>query len=233
MGCPIDTILVPQGVEHQAVQKGLRQLGRSHPKVLAIPVGPVPLRQFLTQAVKTGAMVQSGVLILGLCGSLTHRQRVGEVVIYDHCIVQTQLSEKLLQPCDPVLTQWVGQQLHSSRSVVALTSDRVIHRAREKQQLAQAYGAEVVDMEGFAALQVLTEAEIPVAMVRVVSDDCDHDLPDLSAAFDAEGQLQPLPLAVQFLRHPIAAVRLVRGSLQGLRVLEQVTAQLFLEPDQF
>jgi hypothetical protein len=117
--------------------------------------------------------------------------------------------------------------------VVALTSDRVIHWAREKQQLAKAYGAEVVDMEGFAALQVLTEAGIPVAMVRVVSDDCGHDLPDLSAAFDAEGYLQPLPLALQFLRDPIAAARLVRGSLQGLRVLERVTAQLFLEPDQF
>lgn len=227
MGYPIDTILVPQGVELQAVQKGLRHLEHFHPKVLAIPVGPVPLRHFLSQAVKTGTIVQSGVLLLGLCGSLTHRQQVGEVVIYDRCIDQTQVNEKLLQPCDPGLTQWASQRLGSSRSVIALSSDRVIHQAREKQRLAQAYGAEVVDMEGAAALQVLAEAGIPVVMVRVVSDDCDHDLPDLSAAVDAAGQLQLLPLALQFLRRPIAATRLVRGSLQGLQVLEQVTAQLF------
>jgi len=233
MGCPIDTILVPQGVEHQAVQKGLRQAGRFQPRVLAIPVGPVPLRRFLAQVLEAGGIVQSGVLILGLCGSLTHHQQVGEVVVYDRCIDQTQLSEKLLQPCDPVLTQWAGRRLGNARSVVALTSDRVIHQVREKQQLAQASGAEVVDMEGVAALQVLGGAGIPVAMVRVVSDDCGHDLPDLSAAVDAEGYLQPLPLALQFLRHPIAAARLVRGSLQGLRVLERVTAQLFLEPDPF
>lgn len=231
MGCPIDTVLVPQGVEQQAVQKGLRQLGRSHPRVLAIPVGPDPLRQFLTQAMETGIIDRSGVLLTGLCGSLTHRQRVGEVVVYDRCIDQTQLSQKLLQPCDPVMTQWACQRLNSPRPVVALTSDRVVHRAKEKQHLAQAYGAEVVDMEGFAALQILSKAQIPVAMVRVVSDDCDHDLPDLGAAFDLEGQLQPLPLAMQFLKHPIAAARLIRGSLQGLRVLEQATAQLFMEQD--
>jgi nucleoside phosphorylase len=227
MGYPVDTILVPQGVEHQAVQKGLRQGGCFHPQVVTIPVGPNLLRQFLTQALKTGAVSPSGVLLLGLCGSLTRCQRVGGVVVYDRCIDQTQGSKQLLQPCDPVLTQWARQRLHNSRPVVALTSDRVIHRAREKQQLAHVYGAEVVDMEGFAALQVLREAQIPMAMVRVVSDDCDHDLPDLSAAFDAKGQLQPLPLALQFLRHPLAAARLVRGSLRGLRVLEQVTTQLF------
>jgi len=34
-------------------------------------------------------------------------------------------------------------------------------------------------------------------------------------------------LAWRMMRQPLAALRLMRGSLQGLKVLEQVTAQLF------
>jgi hypothetical protein len=107
--------------------------------------------------------------------------------------------------------------------VRALTSDRLIWSAAEKCELGKIYTAEVVDMEGFAALKVLGQAGIAVAMVRVVSDDCHHNLPDLTAALSLDGALQPLPLALGLLRQPIAAARLIRGALRGLQVLQRVT----------
>ncbi|NEP80773.1 MAG: hypothetical protein F6K17_09895 [Okeania sp. SIO3C4] len=42
--------------------------------------------------------------------------------------------------------------------------------------------AEVVDMEGFAILNFFANLSVSVAMVRVVSDDCYHDLPNISSA---------------------------------------------------
>ncbi len=108
-----------------------------------------------------------------------------------------------------------------------LTSDRPIWSAQEKGKLGQIYDAGVVDMEGFAALEVLTEVGIAVAMVRVVSDDCDRDIPDLTPAIAPDGSLQPFSLALAMLGHPLAAARLIQGSLRGLKVLQQVTADLF------
>lgn len=224
---PVHTILVPQGAEYQAVCRGAESLAEPLPQILAIPVGPEPLQRFLEQQLAAGDLAGSGILLLGLCGSLTPRQAIGHVVIYQGCIgFQTQGGDQLLHLCDPSLSKWVGQRLRCPDRVVTLTCDRMIHRAAEKRQLAEDYPAEVVDMEGLAALKVLTRAKIPVAMVRVVSDDCDHNLPNLNSAFNPEGQLQPLPLIGQFLRHPIAAGRLIQGSLTALRVLEQVSAQV-------
>jgi hypothetical protein len=63
-------------------------------------------------------------------------------------------------------------------------------------------------------------------MLRVVSDGCDHDIPNLNSGLSSDGSLQPLALAVAMLKQPIAATRLIRGSLQALKVLEQVTTLL-------
>ncbi|MEW6497180.1 MAG: hypothetical protein AB1589_32455 [Cyanobacteriota bacterium] len=109
------------------------------------------------------------------------------------------------------------------------TSDRIIVSAEQKRHLAQTYNTQVVDMEGFAALEVLSQAGIAVAMLRVISDDSHHNLPNLSSALSPEGSLQPLPLALGMLQQPIASIRLVRGALHGLRVLRNVTSLLFSE----
>jgi hypothetical protein len=61
------------------------------------------------------------------------------------------------------------------------------------------------------------------AIVRVVSDDLAGNIPDLSRAFDDRGNLQPLALAAAFARQPIAAARLIRGSLIALDRLTRIT----------
>jgi hypothetical protein len=134
--------------------------------------------------------------------------------------------------CDPSLSQAILQKLQSQENlptiahVQALSTARVICRAQDKLKLASQFPASVVDMEGWVALQDLHKRGMAVAMLRVVSDDCQHDLPDLSAAFSAEGQLLPLPLALGMIRQPLGALRLIRGSLRGLKVLEQLAAAL-------
>jgi hypothetical protein len=223
----IDVLLVPQGAEYATVCRGLQRCSGPLPLVQALPVGPLAVSRYLQNWVPVAA--ESGspkrVLLMGLCGSLNGNLRVGQRALYQSCslngdteaqIFDVELATALYRALEPQI-QWVN----------GLTSDRIICSAQEKQHLAQATGADVVDMEGYATLQALTPAGIAVAMLRVVSDDCHYDLPDLNPAIDATGTLQPLPLALGMLRQPIAAIRLIRGSLQGLQQLETLTYQLF------
>lgn len=204
-------ILVPQGAEYRAVCRGLRAIA-SPPIVRPIPVGVEPVRRWLAQSTPD-FLPASGVLVLGLCGSLSPHLAVGDAVLYREC---RDLAGQAW-PCQ------VSSALYPP--VMALTSDRLIATAQEKQHLATTHHADVVDMEGVAILSVLGPLGIPVTMLRVVSDDAQHDLPEIGAAIDAQGNLQSWPLALGLLRQPIAASRLIRGSLQGLKKLQQVTAQ--------
>jgi len=111
--------------------------------------------------------------------------------------------------------------------VTGVSCDRIINTATEKRQLAQTHQADVVDMEGFSLLSVLKATPISISIIRVISDDVHHDLPDLNAAISPDGKLQSLPLAIGMMRQPLSALRLIQGSLKGLKQLENVTAQIF------
>ncbi|MEH1936318.1 MAG: phosphorylase [Nostoc sp.] len=218
---PINTILVPQGAEYKAVCRAFHGVTGSIPTVVAIPVGMKPLLKYLQQGQFLAP--KSRVLIMGICGSLSDRYKVGDIVLYQDCVYQGKQQE-----CDRPFTA----QLHSSISgkvslVKSLTSDRVIWSAAEKRRLGETLAADVVDMEGFTALEFFNAAGITVAILRVVSDDCQHNIPDLTPAINSDGSLNPLPLAIAMLRQPLAATRLIRGSLTALKVLEQVTNLLF------
>ncbi|MEC4816985.1 MAG: phosphorylase [Scytonema sp. PMC 1069.18] len=223
----IDTILVPQGAEYKAVCKGLSQVAISPPTVFPIPVGTLSVSKFLKDWIQSehfSHLPQSKVLLMGLCGSLSPRYNVGDIVIYQSCIYPCSNKNKKTLLCDLELTKTLQSKLQKRAFLgVGLTSDRVISSANEKLHLGQVYGADVVDMEGFAALEILSQAGVAVAMMRVVSDNTHHNIPDLSHAFNANGSLQPLPLAICLLRQPIAATRLISGSLRGLRVLRHIT----------
>lgn len=219
----IPTILVPQGMECQAVARGLRA---SHhpPQIQPLPMGMAPVRDCLKTLCQSGQLVTGQpVLVMGVCGSLMPTYSVGDGVLYQDC----RLPDQILF-CDRPLTETVHQQLGDAVALVhAFTSDRVITSATEKQHLAAQFHAGVVDMEGAAILEVLEQAGIAVAMLRAVSDGCHADLPDLSSAIAPDGGLRPLPLARSLVSRPISATHLIRGSLAGLQQLERLTRQMF------
>ncbi|MFM2060377.1 MAG: hypothetical protein RLZZ507_47 [Cyanobacteriota bacterium] len=214
----IYTILVPQGAEYQAVCRGLSRVRVSQSQVIAVPLGMQPLYQFLEKNCQHLNQLNQRVLLMGLCGSLNQRYSVGDIVIYEDCVYQENLRE-----CDGNFTTEIHHQLGDKVSFVkGLTSDRVISLAEEKRNLHQKSGVDVVDMEGFAFLEFFQQLGVSTAMLRVVSDDALHDIPDLTTAINADGSLQPLPLTLALIRQPLAATWLIRGSLQGLKILETV-----------
>ncbi|NJP12635.1 MAG: phosphorylase [Leptolyngbyaceae cyanobacterium RU_5_1] len=228
---PIQTILVPKGAEHRAVCRGLRKV-LNPPTVISVPVGPAPLTRYLESLQKIGCFYQGQtILVMGVCGGLVPDLAVRDVVLYQECISsnpRTNAMNGVALPCDRLLTKQLQDKLTGRAFLVtAVTSDRVVSTVAEKQELAQRSRAEVVDMEGFASLDVLTKTGASIAMLRVISDDCHHDIPDLSAAFNADGSLNSLALTTAMFRQPIAATRLIRGSLQGLKLMQQLTFTLF------
>jgi Phosphorylase superfamily len=240
----INSILVPQGAEYQAVCRGLSQVPDSKPNILSIPVGIKPLTQYLKQwqqepsfpikipqpmrvqseneNILPQTLSQPRVLVMGLCGSLSQRYAVGDIVLYQHCTYQGQVQE-----CDRLFTTQLYSRLHQQVSLVkGLTSDRLIWSAAEKRHLGELFDTDVVDMESFAALEFFQQMGIAATVMRVVSDDCQHNIPNLTSAISADGSLQTLPLAWRLIRQPLAATRLIRGSLQALKVLEKLTQSL-------
>ena len=225
----IDVIIVPQGAEYQAVKKGLKNLKIQPPLIMAIPIGVQQIEETLEKQKFWQARLKN-VLMMGLCGSLSSQHSVGDAVLYQDCY-SNQKSENIAT--DGELNQFIGTKLDrkkakSSISLVSgFTSDRVISTIREKQQLADTYTATVVDMESFAYLQLLQQKNIAVSIIRIVSDDLQQDLPNLEGTIGDRGQIKPLAMTTAMLQQPIASLRLIRSSLQGLQKLEQITTDIF------
>ncbi|MEM9136525.1 MAG: hypothetical protein AAGB01_04150 [Cyanobacteria bacterium P01_F01_bin.42] len=239
-------VMVPKGAEYGAVCKGLARSRSSvrplterqatkFPEVVSLPVGPEPVRHFLRQWSQQSTMQASTpelhVIVMGLCGSLVSDLTVGDVVLYERCLNgETDLheqSERTPWVCStdiPLASNQVREL--SVRSVTGVMCDRILSTVAQKRQIGGQYQAQVVDMEGIAVFQSVGEQAKKFSMVRVVSDDSSHDLPDLSAAFDPTGQIRPLSIAGQFLLQPAGAARLIRGSLIGLQALTKVAEGL-------
>ncbi|MBW4604586.1 MAG: phosphorylase [Calothrix sp. FI2-JRJ7] len=217
-------VFVPQGAEYKAVCNGLKRVNKTSSQVISIPVGGKAVTKYLQEWYNSVNLLKDSqpyALVMGLCGSLKPDYDVGDVVLYESCIYQDQVLY-----CDNDYRNQLKLCLKQKVSIVkALTSDSVVFSKDEKISLGKS-GASVVDMEGFSALEFLSSVGFKVGMLRVVSDGCKHNLPNLNSAFSPEGALLPLPLALGMLRQPIAASRLIYGSLQGLKVLENVTRDL-------
>ncbi|MGK7911458.1 MAG: hypothetical protein AB4050_08240 [Synechococcus sp.] len=240
----IDFILVPQGAEYQAVERGLRRSGlRNLPLTIAIPVGPLPVMSFLANMPVLWSDRESpnvlnhtpNIVVMGLCGGLSPSMTVGQRVIPDVCL--THFSQTFTSPIpseqsfSPSLCQTLKDSLlpphsPSTERTLLVSSDRAVCVAQQKQQLHRTTGATIVDMEGAAVLAAFSDRPVSVAMLRVVSDGCANDLPDLNAALTADGSLSPLQLAVQMMRHPVRASHLIGGSLRALKALSVLAEDL-------
>jgi Phosphorylase superfamily len=209
-------VFVPQGAEYKAISKSVSG-------AIAIPVGQA-LNNYLQHWYKYENLSKDSqpyALIMGLCGSLRSDYNVGDVVLYETCIYK----DKVLH-CDHDFTNLLESRIKTKLfRVRALMSDSIVFSKDEKILLGKS-GCSVVDMEGFTALEVLSSVGFKVGMIRVISDGCKHDLPDLNSAISSDGALLALPLALGMLRQPIAASRLIYGSLHSLKVLEDVAKQL-------
>jgi hypothetical protein len=219
----IQLILVPAGAEYRAVTRSLKQ---SDPQVVAIPAGPAAAGKFVENWLLENEkkFSPSDVLLMGLGGSLSDQHGVGDALMLEK--VWDGSGGEEVRECDRALTHQISAQLAISTGV-GVSCDRVISTVEEKDRLRRRYAADLVDMESSAVLEIFAASRQKIAVLRVISDDAHHSLPNLSNAFSPGGSIRPLPLALSFARHPVAALRLIRGSLKALKRLETLTVELF------
>ncbi len=230
-------VLVPAGAEHWAVKRGLSRV-KDAPQLVAIPAGPQGVSRFLDRFLevwKEGSLLQgSNVLLMGLAGGLSSEHRVGDAMVlrrvWHDCTGEGEGDGDEVVECDFELTGQVAKRLRCEMGI-GVTCDRVITTVKEKQGLGDRYSADVVDMESATLLKVFSESTklgLPkVVILRVISDACDHDLPDISRAVAPDGALNTRMLFRQFVARPGAAIRFIKNALIGLSRLSKQASVLF------
>ncbi|YAI81255.1 MAG: hypothetical protein ACQJCO_05315 [cyanobacterium endosymbiont of Rhopalodia sterrenbergii] len=229
----INMILVPQGAEYKAVCEGFKGVKQFDPqiKIIQIPTGFLPFKHYLQQWQQIDKFVNhppQGILLMGLAGSLSPSYQVGDKILYQKCcLLSNNIFPPSWQTCDVNLSESVYYYLN--KKIIrgkAVTSDHIITSAREKLQLGRRYQADIVDMEGMPLLEFCNYLRIPVAIIRVISDDCQQNLPNLTPALEEDGSLNPWKLTFQMSKSPLSSINLIRSSLKGLKILKQVSKDL-------
>ncbi len=172
------------------------------------------------------------VLIIGLCGGLTNSLPQDKIVVYTDCL-WTDYDKPL--KCSPGITNAIADLLLSRNinceKAVGITSPRIAVTKDDRLALAKA-GANVVDMESYAILSVADRAEIPAAVLRVVSDTPETKMPDFNRALNDAGALDGRKALRIALRSPIQTLRLLRGNNRAMAHLTKAL-EIILPSDCF
>jgi nucleoside phosphorylase len=160
---------------------------------------------------------RSLVLVIGLAGSLSHSLKEGQVVVYRSVIG----SDGCL-PCSERFNNAIVSRLSdaglSFTLVTGISGHKIAATRPEKIELTRT-GADVVDMESYEILSASASAGIPAAVIRVISDGLDTEMPDFNKALKPNGEFAPLSLALACARRPLATVRLMKSSKNALKNL--------------
>lgn len=169
-----------------------------------------------------GCVALADALVVGLCGATAPFIAAGDVLVYGS--IERPSGERI--GLDPGLVRDVQTRLSGAHAGMrGLSVDAVVSSADRKRELF-ARGIDAVDMESFAVAERLRAATVRTAIVRAASDGPDDDLPDFSAAIDANGKLRGGAVAAAMLRRPHAAWRMSAAALRALRAIERSVAAL-------
>jgi len=115
----------------------------------------------------------SGVISIGVAGALSPLLKVGDVVIGERII-----AEDGNYSCDNIWRVLLAARLKGATQGALYGSEMVLASAAAKAALFETSGgALAVDMESQVAARFAAERQLPLAALRVISDDASHALP--------------------------------------------------------
>jgi len=161
------------------------------------------------------------VLSSGLAGSLKPEIGPGEVVASRRVGTLRDASGLPMTPEILDCAERRGARLID----LLLTSDHIIETQEEKTRLA-VFG-EGVDMESFHVARQFSGDNIPVAVVRAISDGNDEDLPvNFEKCLTPQGHIKVAPLLREVIARPKKVPELIRFSLQSRNASRKLTSFL-------
>jgi adenosylhomocysteine nucleosidase len=147
-----------------------------------------------------------GVISIGLAGALSPHLKVGDVVIADAVMT----GAENWQCHEGWRVRLLSRLVHAHQGQL-FGSDVIIEQADTKSGLYAATGALAVDMESQVAARFAASRNLPLAALRVISDDASHVLPPAAlVAMKPDGGIAIGRVLGSLLRRPSQVPALIR-----------------------
>lgn len=164
------------------------------------------------------------VLSIGLGGALDPQLGVGDVIVASEVVGEGRW------PTDEAWADRLAEALPLARRGVVRGSDAMILKAADKAGLHARTGAALADMESHVAARFAAERGLPLAVVRVVSDVAESDLPRaVSAGLKSDGGMNLMGVLAALASDPRqlpALMRTGRDAETAFRVLQALAPLL-------
>jgi adenosylhomocysteine nucleosidase len=147
-----------------------------------------------------------GVVSIGLGGALSPLLKVGDVVIAEKVITGAEDWD-----CHAGWRNRLASRLAHAHQGLVFGSDVIIHQAETKSGLHATTGALVVDMESQVAARFAARRNLPLAALRVISDDASHVLPPAAlVAMQPDGGISIAKVLWSVMKKPAQIPALIR-----------------------
>jgi hypothetical protein len=127
--------------------------------------------------------------------------------------------------CDPAWMEELLRRLPQAQHGDVWGSETLVPTAAEKIALNKDSGCTIVDMESQCAAEATNEAGLPLAVVRVVCDIANHNVPPLvMLAINPDGSTNYLNVIASLAKAPSQTLDLLnvgRSMARALKVLDE------------
>ena len=131
----------------------------------------------------------------GFGGALRPDLRVGDVIVGSSVLsLKKKENRSLYDNFSIPAVEYIRGKL--------LTESRFINEPDEKKRLYESTDALAVDMETWGVVEAALQSKTPVASVRVISDEADELLPNMSAIYSSNGELDSKKAEEYFRAYP-------------------------------
>jgi hopanoid-associated phosphorylase len=147
-----------------------------------------------------------GLISIGLAGALSPHLKVGDVVIAERIITGLESWD-----CHATWRNRLASRLPHAHHGAQFGSDVIIQNADTKSGLYDTTGALAVDMESQVAARFAAARNLPLAALRVISDDATHVLPPAAlVAMQPDGSISIGKVLWSLMKKPAQIPALVR-----------------------